>query len=168
MLDPKDLLPQPPWDGPPVPKGVAQPGVNKLRVIQEKLAEEIEWGESEEGRKIWKHEGKSKWMREEWGKVEGGMVTLFHGTDPFNVPRITTKGLTAGWDIPPEEMEGEEMAPKAVWLAATPYLAFFFGDTCVKVRIPLEWVDKANDGVLVERDIPPEMIQETMAIERWY
>lgn len=128
-------------------------------MVQQKVLGETRWGEDQYGKKVW--------AKESWGKIVGRQVTLFHGTDPGNVPRILREGLTAGYDIPPEELEGEELAPPAVWLAATPYLAFFFGDAAVQVTIPLEWIAAANDGLLVTRDIPAGMTGRVMLIGEW-
>lgn len=137
------------------------PGSNKgLRtIIREKLKQETEWGEEQYGKK--------QWSKEDWGKIEGGLVTLFHGTWPYNIPRIIKEGLLAGYDVPPEEWAEDERFEKAVWFGVTPYLAFFFGDVCVKARVPLDWIDQANDGVLVDRSVPPSMILEVKEIDDW-
>jgi len=133
--------------------------------IKEGVRIEAEWGEE--------HYGKKTWAKELWGRVEDGKITLFHGTGRYVLGEILEEGLKpsyAGWGLEPEE--AEEMPPEirptpSVWLAYTPYLAFFFGDTVLQVTIPVSWITEANDGVLVVRHIPPGMIDRYLYIEDW-
>lgn len=135
-------------------------------VPAEKIAKgvrsEVEWGKKQYGEKIW--------ASERWAKVTNGRVTLYHGTNLHDLPSILREGLkpsTVGWGYDEEDIDLEEAPTPAVWLAYTPYLAFFFGDVAIQVSIPVEWIAEANDGVLVEKHIPPEMIDEYMLIENW-
>lgn len=133
--------------------------------IKKGAGKEVEWGEEQYGKK--------KWAEELWGKVTGGNITLFHGTSKFLIEDILKNGLQPGYTglgYEPEEVEElppEERPSPAVWLAYTPYLAFFFGDVVIQVTIPLSWIVEANDGVLVERAIPPTMIDGYRLIGSW-
>lgn len=133
--------------------------------IREGARKEVEWGVE--------HYGEKKWAEGLWGRVVNGSVTLFHGTSEVSFEDISRGGLKPSYtghgyeqeEI--DEMPLEERPAPAVWLAYTPYLAFFFGDAIVQVTIPLSWINEANDGVLVEQAIPPTMIDRFLLIEDW-
>lgn len=134
-------------------------------IVKEGTRKEVEWGIEMYGEK--------KWGEELWGKITNGNITLFHGADKFELDGILKHGLLpsySGWGFEPEEVEEtppkEKPAP-SVWLAYTPYLAFFFGNVAVQVTIPWSWVVEANDGVLVEKAVPPTMIDRYLAVEDW-
>ena len=134
-------------------------------VIKEGIHRETIWGEETYGKKTWA-EGS-------WGKIENNKITLFHGTDRFMLDDILKEGLRPSYFGHGYEREEIKMIPKrvrprpAVWLAYTPYLAFFFGNCVIQVTIPLNWIGEANDGVLVERYIPPSMIEGYILEENW-
>lgn len=146
------------------PSCMPEPTVTEI-IIREGARKEAEWGKESYGEK--------KWAEGLWGRVTDGSVTLFHGTGEASVDDILRDGLQpsyAGWFY--EQEEAEELPPEerpspAVWLAYTPYLAFFFGDAVVQVTIPLSWIKEANDGVLVERAIPPAMVDRYLLIKNW-
>jgi len=176
MPDPKDFLPQPPWEGPPFPRLFSSEESRRggiIRALRAEVLEEIRWKSTKEGRRELKYEGESGWAREEWGEVKNGMVTLFHGTHPSNVAEILEKGLRAMliseiWDLGESEEDEEEYdIREGLFLAVTPYYAFSFGDVCVRVRIPVEWITEVEEGVQVDRDIPPEMIMEVKSVGDW-
>lgn len=139
-----------------------------VRELKESVLEQIRWKSTKDAEGLWGRESESSWVRDKWGKVEGGMVTLFHGTDPINIPDILREGLKLGYWVPPEELEEGEEPQKGLWLTVTPYYAFFYGDACVRVHIPIEWIDSVmGDEVWLDRGIPPEMIVEVKSIEDW-
>jgi len=137
----------------------------ELTTVRKGVKEETEWGKETYGDK--------SWAKESWGKTSNGNITLFHGTDKYLLNDILKKGIEPsykGWSLEKEEAEEipeKERPNPAVWLAYTPYLAFFFGNVAIQVTIPLSWVTEANDGVLVERHIPPTMIDRYVFIEDW-
>ena len=117
--------------------------------------------------------GERHWAEDLWGKIIDGKATLFHGTSNYVLEDITRYGLqpsVAGHGYEQEEWEKEPKGGRpipSVWLAYTPYLAFFFGDVLVQVTIPISWITEANDGVLVEQPIPPIMIDRFLHMEDW-
>jgi len=126
---------------------------------------EVVWGMEQYGEKLW--------SEHLWGRIVDSKVTLFHGTSSCLLGDILAYGLRPSvighsytWEEWKEMPEGERPIP-AVWLAYTPYLAFFFGDTLVQVTIPISWITEANDGVYVEQPIPPTMIDRFLHIEDW-
>lgn len=126
---------------------------DKPEMIKAKLKQETEWGE-----KIY---GGKTWTKDEWGKIDNGIVTLFHGTSPYDLPSVIKTGLK-------KSQSNEEDLYRGVWFSVTPYLAFFFNDVCLKVRVPISWVGDAGDGVVVERNIPPRMIVNHLHINDWH
>jgi len=126
---------------------------SKEQMIRDKVLEETKWGIKEHGEK--------KWAIEEAGRVTHGNVILFHGTDTYILKDILKGGVRRGFG--PEE---DEMG-NYIYLATTPYLGFFFGNVCLKVRVPLRWVDDAGDGVAIEHDIRPEMILDYRRLSDW-
>lgn len=149
-------------------KGALMKYEDILMNLRESVVKQIAWKSSEDARGIWGQSGESNWARDEWGGAIDGMITLFHGTSPFSLPDILREGLKLGYWTPLEELEEGEEPQKGLWLAVTPYYAFFYGDVCVRVRIPIEWVDSVNgDEVWLERNIPPEFIVEVKTIEDW-
>jgi hypothetical protein len=126
---------------------------------------EVDWGKIAYGEK--------HWAEELWGKVVNDNVTLFHGTSEYLLEDISRCGLQpsyAGHGYDEEEIGGlpeVERPVPSVWLAYTPYLAFFFGDVIVQVTIPLSWITEANDGVLVEQVIPPAKIDRYLYLKYW-
>lgn len=175
----KDILPQPPWEGPPFPFFMAKKaGQYKTeairRALKREVLEEIRWKSTKEGRRALEYEGESSWASEEWGEVKNGMVTLFHGTSSGSIPEILKKGLKAMsiseiYDLGEDEEEEADIGNfrEGLFLATTPYYAFSFGDICVRVRVPVEWIIEVVEGVQVDRDIPPKMIVEVKSIENW-
>lgn len=134
-------------------------------VIHEGAQKEVDWGKVAYGEK--------RWAEDLWGKVVDGKVTLFHGTSGYLLEGISKYGLMpsyAGHGYEEEEIKGipkRERPLPSVWLAYTPYLAFFFGDALVQVTVPVSWITEANDGVLIEQPIPPIMIDRFLNIEDW-
>ena len=167
----EDFLPPPPWEGLPIPRSLLRGSKHRhvstitRAEIRRGVRLETEWGVEKYGEK--------QWAREVWGKIINNNVSLFHGTSEYILDDILREGLKPGyigWGYEPEEIEGlpeEERPEPAVWLAYTPYLAFFFGDLVVQVTIPVSWIIEANDGVLVEKTIPPTMIDRYLFIENW-
>ena len=135
----------------------------KEELAKSKAKSEREWGEDVYGRKVW--------AESEWGKVNNGGITLFHGTDRYVLQkilkdRILTSAARSTWDVG-DAAEAEEVLPEYIWLSVTPYLAFFFGDVCIKVEVPVSWIEEAGDGFSIDRDIPTSMIKEVKHKEDW-
>lgn len=151
-----------------VPHAASITGITPLDLVEttkKGVRTESEWGEEQYGRKTW--------ASERWARITNGKITLYHGASSYNLPGIIREGLkpsTVGHAYEAEEdvdIAPEEAPTPAVWLAYTPYLAFFFGDVAIEVTIPAAWIAEANDGVLVERHIPPGMIDRYVLMEDW-
>ena len=153
---------------------------NLIDLIAEQVKAEIEWGEGKEGRKLWSAENERLRRQEEvlWGKVENGYVTLFHGTGRETIPKILRESLVQRYEMigkTKEELTEEEWEDVremgfgyAIWLAATPYGAFFYNDTALQVRVPLSWISYFDEsGFMVEKNISSSMIQKVIRFEEW-
>jgi len=137
-----------------------------VKELKSSINEEIEYFESPKGYETFGYSPANKFARRSeeasWGKIKNGYVTLFHGVTKELIPEILSKGLKA-------KRIGE--FPKLVWFGATPYMAFYFGDTAVQVSIPASWVTNYVGGLfgeyMVERNVPVNMVTKIIKFEEW-
>lgn len=136
--------------------------------LEESVRQQIAWKSTPDAGDIWNQPGESSWARSEWGKIINGHITLFHGTSSYMLPTVLKEGIKLSYWTPPEELDEEEEAQKGVWLTTTPYYAFFYGDVALRIRVPVDWIDKVmGDEIWLSRDVPPRMIIESKTIEEW-
>jgi len=126
-----------------------------LKLVRDKAKTETEWGIRTYGHKTW--------AMADVGKVINGDIILFHGTSRYNMDQILSSGLRIGQSA----MDDNEDLGDYLWFAATPYLAFFFGDVCLKVRVPLLRIWDAGDGVAISENIPTRKILGARYLSNW-
>lgn len=138
--------------------------------LWDSVISQISWKSMPESGDIWSQPYDSSWASQEWGKVIDGYVTLFHGTSEYNIESILKDGLKLNQWIPKEELEWDESEEEqlGLWLTTTPYYAFFYGDICVRLRIPVEWIEEVSgDEIWLSREVPASMIIEVKDIVTW-